>query len=73
MSVNVTQITIVLNGETTAVHTGTTVARLLAHLEIDPRRCAVERNRELVRKASYAEVVLVEGDQVEVVTLVGGG
>ena len=34
---------------------------------------AVERNREVVRRAEYAACVLQPGDEVEIVRLVGGG
>lgn len=62
-----------VNGDPLAVPAGTTVAGLLAQLEIDPRRAAVELNRRIVRKPEHATTVLAEGDRVEVVTLVGGG
>lgn len=65
--------TIVLNGEDHAAPEGATVATLLASLELDPRQVAVERNREIVPRATYAETSLAEGDRLEVVTFVGGG
>lgn len=36
-------------------------------------RIAVERNEEIVPKASYGQVTLEDGDIVEVVSFVGGG
>ena len=51
----------------------TTVATLLIHLALPGTRVAVEVNRTLVRRAEHAAFTLNEGDQVEVVTLVGGG
>lgn len=62
-----------LNGQPREVVPGTSVAALVAELELDPRYLAVERNRELVPRADHANVQLAEGDQIEVVTLVGGG
>jgi thiazole synthase len=49
------------------------VAALLRHLELRPERVAVELNRELVPRGRHAETPLGEGDELEVVTLVGGG
>ena len=66
-------IRIEVNGAERSVPAGTTVAGLLALLEIDPRRSAVELNRSIVRKSEHATTVLSAGDRVEVVTLVGGG
>jgi thiamine biosynthesis protein ThiS len=65
--------TIVLNGEDHQAPDGATVATLLAALELDPRQVAVERNREIVPRATYADTSLNEGDRLEVVTFVGGG
>jgi sulfur carrier protein len=65
--------TIQLNGETYEVPEPLTVDALLARLEIDGRRVAVELNELVVRKAAYAETVVRDGDAVEVVNFVGGG
>jgi sulfur carrier protein len=37
------------------------------------RRVAVERNGEIVPRSTHAQVVLAEGDRVEIVVAVGGG
>jgi thiamine biosynthesis protein ThiS len=42
-------------------------------LEMQPRYLAVERNFELVPRTRHAHCVLKDGDQLEIVTLVGGG
>jgi thiazole synthase len=49
------------------------VADLLEELRLDPRRVAVEINREVVPRARHGDRALVNGDAVEIVTLVGGG
>ena len=62
-----------VNGEPREVETGMTVDRLLAELEMQPRYLAVERNFELVPRRQHAACVLHDGDELEIVTLVGGG
>ncbi len=62
-----------LNDQPREIADGTTVAALVAELQLDPRTLAVERNRELVPRAEHASALLAAGDRVEVVTLVGGG
>lgn len=62
-----------VNGAAREVEAGTSVATLLAELQLDPRFLAVERNLELVPRAAHAETMLAPGDRLEVVTLVGGG
>jgi sulfur carrier protein len=62
-----------VNGEPTEVPEGLTIAGLLEHLEVRGPRVAVEVNRRIVVRGQHAEHRLGEGDQVEIVTLVGGG
>ena len=52
---------------------GASVASVLERLAIATPRVAVERNREIVPKASYATTSLASGDVLEVVEFVGGG
>ena len=65
--------TITLNGEPFSVAESLTIADLLARLEIDPRRVAVERNIVVVKRAAYDTTRIVEGDEIEIVNFVGGG
>ena len=65
--------TITLNGEPFSVAGPLTISDLLALLEIDPRRVAVERNITVVKRAAYATTEIVEGDEIEIVNFVGGG
>jgi thiamine biosynthesis protein ThiS len=62
-----------LNGEPRAVGEGISIVELLAGLGLGGRRVAVERNRDIVPRDSYASTRLEPGDVVEVVQFVGGG
>jgi thiamine biosynthesis protein ThiS len=62
-----------LNGEERSFPGGTCVRDLLAILEVSTPRVAVERNREILPKASYGSTPLEDGDELEVVEFVGGG
>lgn len=66
-------IEITVNGESRQVADGATVADLLAELRVQSRRVAVERNLDIVPRATYDHVVLTAGDTLEVVSFVGGG
>ena len=68
-----TMITIVVNGDPRRIADGATVAALLVELGLGDRRVAVERNREVVPRADHARTALAAGDQIELVTFVGGG
>ncbi len=65
--------TLILNGEPRRVAPGSSIAALLASLELDVARVAVERNLEIVPRSSFAQVALAEGDRLEIVHFVGGG
>ena len=64
---------VLVNGTEHAVDEGCTVAVLLERLRAEAGPCAVEVNRTLVPRAAHAETVLAPGDEIEIVTLVGGG
>ena len=64
---------IFINGVPRELPEGTTIAALLAELEVKERHVAVEVNLELVPRARHSEHRLREDDHLEVVTLVGGG
>lgn len=64
---------ITLNGEHFELDRPVSVADLLARLDIDPRRVAVEHNLAILKRQRFPEVLISEGDTVEIVNFVGGG
>jgi sulfur carrier protein len=64
---------VIVNSEPRDLPAEATVVELLAALALPGTRVAVEVNRQLVRRIHHATHHLAEGDQIEVVTLVGGG
>jgi thiamine biosynthesis protein ThiS len=66
-------VTIQLNGERHDLPETMTVQALLERLAIDGRTVAVEHNRLVVRRARYADTIVRDGDEVEIVRFVGGG
>ena len=64
---------IVFNGQPRLVSPNTTVAGLLAELKLSTKHVAVEINQDIVPRERHPVLMLRDGDQVEVVTLVGGG
>ncbi len=65
--------TIMLNGDRHELNAPVSVAQLLAQLDIDARRVAVELNLAVVKKAAYDSSIVKDGDEVEIVNFVGGG
>ena len=66
-------ISLTLNGEVRRVTAGATVADLVRNIGLDPAKVAVERNLEIVPRSTLANVVLADGDVLEIVHFVGGG
>ncbi len=64
---------VVINGEIKQVADGASVQELLDQFQIKPVRVAVERNREIVARKQFSSTRLAAGDQIEIVTFVGGG
>lgn len=64
---------ILVNGQTQMVAEGTTLSRLIETLELRIEQVAVERNRDVVPRTEYPTCQLEPGDEIEIVTLVGGG
>lgn len=62
-----------MNGEPLEVAGPITISALLADLKIDPRLVAVEHNVVVLKRAQYENVVVNDGDEIEIVRMVGGG
>ena len=66
-------IEITVNGKSVEIETSMTVEQLLDTVDVPPNYLAVEVNAEVVPREDYTSQVVGPGDDVEVVTLVGGG
>ena len=64
---------ITVNDAPRTIPEGTSVEALLGLLGLQPRFLAVELNRRVVPRSEHRQTMLAEGDQIEIVTLVGGG
>jgi len=64
--------TIKVNGEAREVELGVTIRQLVATFNLVPEKVAIELNRRLIRADKYDQP-LKAGDEVEIVTFVGGG
>ncbi|MBK8629015.1 MAG: sulfur carrier protein ThiS [Sphingomonadales bacterium] len=66
-------ISITLNGDPRTIEAGLTIAALAEQIGLNPAKIAVERNLEIVPRSTLADVVLADGDTLEIVHFVGGG
>jgi thiamine biosynthesis protein ThiS len=65
-------ITVTVNGQPRQLDEATTLRQLVAQFNLTPDKVAIELNRRLVRSEKY-DTQLKAGDEVEIVTFVGGG
>ncbi len=66
-------IQILVNGAARTTSTGQTILGLLAELQLDPARVAVELDRRIVRQPLWESTEVRAGAQIEIVQFVGGG
>lgn len=66
-------IEIKVNGERVSIAEPMTVEQVLDTVDVPPNYLAVEVNAHVVPREEYATHVIGSGDELELVTLVGGG
>jgi sulfur carrier protein len=64
---------ILLNGDRHAIASRQSVQELLSDLGLDTSRVAVEVNRRILKRSEFDSAEVGDGDEIEVVTFVGGG
>ena len=62
-----------INGTIRQVETGTTIFNLVKDLVIAHKKIALEINGEIIPHSQFESRILQDGDQIEIVTAVGGG
>jgi thiazole synthase len=66
-------VSITVNGEHKRVAAGLTLAQLATEMGLIAEKVAVERNLEVVPRSTLAQVLVEDGDDLEIVHFVGGG
>ena len=66
-------IKISLNGVFHSLTTALTLAQLLEQQKVLQKRIAVEVNEQIVPRSQYGQILVKEGDSIEVVQAIGGG
>ena len=66
-------IQITVNGQRVEIESPMTVEQVLDTVDVPPNYLAVEVNANVVPREQYTTHIVGPGDEIEVVTLVGGG
>jgi sulfur carrier protein len=64
---------VTVNGEATDLPAGTSVADLIALLELEPRGIAVAVDGEVVTRRTWGERPLAAGERIEILSIAQGG
>jgi thiamine biosynthesis protein ThiS len=64
---------ITVNGESRNYPTAMTIAALLQSLGVNPQAVVVERNLKIVPRTDIDKEIIEEGDNLEIIRMVGGG
>lgn len=64
---------ITINGEDKNYDGEMSVKKLLEVLDIPSKGIAVEINKEIIPRGTHSEVIVGDGDVIEIVRMVGGG
>ena len=62
-----------INGKFREIPDGLSVSALIEHLEMNPQRVALERNRDILPRPLWKETQVRANDSFEIVHMVGGG
>jgi sulfur carrier protein len=73
MTAGTKDIQIVVNGQVRDVPEGKALVEILAFLDIDPARVAVELNRSIIGRRDWDKAIVASGATLEIVQFVGGG
>lgn len=67
------KIKIILNGEEKFLDHEMSVEQLIKKLDLDVKKIAVEKNLEIVSQDKFSQVMIEDGNHVEIVHFIGGG
>ena len=66
-------INVTINGDQHSLDKALCLVDLLARFEIEDDKVAIEHNREIVPKTTFDQVIVNDGDNLEIVHFIGGG
>ena len=64
---------ITVNGQARPAADLVFISDLVAELQLDMRKVAIEQNRTIIPRSAYATTPIHDGDAIEIVSFIGGG
>ncbi len=62
-----------INGKNEVIDTKLNLAELIKNKNLLPERIVIEHNLRVARKEQWQEIILHEGDNIEIISFLGGG
>ena len=67
------KIKINLNGKQLSLYSGSTVYNVIKRIKAQPKKIAIELNKQIINKKNIDKIVLKNKDSLEIVHFIGGG
>lgn len=64
---------ITINGKPFNCYSSMSIEDVLLHLNIDLHQVIIEYNRQVINVLEFNNILVEEGDALEIITIVGGG
>ena len=70
---NMTKIKIFLNGDLTEINKDLNISQLLAIIDLEATKIAIEKDLEIIHPQNFDKIILEENCKIEIVHFIGGG
>ena len=68
-----TKIKIFLNGDLIEIEKNLNISQLIASLDLDASKIAIEKDLEIIHPQDFDEIILQNNSKIEIVHFIGGG
>lgn len=68
-----TKIKIFLNGDLIEINKDLNISQLLANLDLEAHKIAIEKDLEIIHPQNFDKIILQENCKIEIVHFIGGG
>lgn len=67
------KIKIFLNGDLIEIEKNLNISQLLASLDLDASKIAIEKDLEIIHPQDFGEIIIQNNSKIEIVHFIGGG
>ena len=68
-----TKIKIFLNGDLIEIEKHLNISQLIASLDLDASKIAIEKDLEIIHPQNFGEIIIQNNSKIEIVHFIGGG